>query len=88
MYKTAVFVLATLLSSTFASYVHNLDDEDHLQTITRSGVKISNYLKEAHFKVASNGGSTGYSWIVDYQSCDGIVDITTGYAQYSTNGEY
>ena len=80
MYKASIFTLATLFSSTLAAYVHNLDDEDHLAEISASGVKLSKYMKEAHFKVASNGGSTGYSWIVDYESCEGIVDITTAYA--------
>ena len=38
-------------------------------------------------KVTSNSGSTGYSWIIDDKSCDGIVSIETGYVYYPADDE-
>ena len=33
-------------------------------------------------KVTSNNGSTGYTWVIDQESCAGILDITSGYVYY------
>ena len=29
---------------------------------------------------------TGYSWIVDFESCAGIAEITSGYVEYEGDG--
>ena len=38
--------------------------------------------KIVYMKITSNNGSTGYSWIIDKQSCNGILDITQKYWYY------
>jgi len=72
-----------MLGATLAEFVHDLDDEDHLAEIASTGINLTNHEdnKEAHLKVSSNQ-STGYSWIVDHEDCDGLVDITSGYVAY------
>ena len=74
-------LLATTFSTVLADYVHDLDDEDHLADIKSTGINLSNVNKEAFLKVSSNQ-STGYSWIVDYDDCEDILDITSGYVTY------
>ena len=33
--------------------------------------------------MASNNGSTGFSWLIDRQDCNDILDITTGFVSNS-----
>ena len=85
MFKTRFIVLATIVSFALSEYVHDLDDEDHLADLKNKGINLSEHVSEAHLKVSSNGGSTGYSWIVDFDSCAGIAEITSGYVELTGN---
>ena len=85
MLKNKLILLATTLSAVLADFVHDLDDEDHLADIQSTGINLSNVNKEAFLKVSSNQ-STGYSWIVDYDDCEDILDITSGYVTYENDG--
>lgn len=85
MFKNKLLLLAaTLSAAAFAEYVHDLDDEDHLNEISMSGIILSNQNKKAFMKVSSNQ-STGYSWIVDYDDCRDILEITSGYVTYEND---
>ena len=86
MFKTRFVALAAFVGFAFANYVHDLDDEQHLSTLKRQGLNLSEHINEAHLKVSSNGGSTGYSWIVDFDSCAGIAEITSGYVELADDG--
>ena len=49
---------------------------------------MSQYNRESYLSVTSDSGSTaqGYTWLIDYDDCEGIVDITSSIAYYpSTN---
>ena len=46
MFKNKLLLLAaTLSAAAFAEYVHDLDDEDHLNEISMSGIILSNQNK-------------------------------------------
>ena len=47
--------------------------------ITESGINLSRVNPEAYLKITSNNGSTGYSWLIDTESCETILDIDVGY---------
>ena len=47
--------------------------------ITKSGINLSRVNNEAYLKITSNNGSTGYSWLIDTDACDAILDIDTEY---------
>ena len=64
MLKTTIAITA-LLGLTQAAYVHDLDDEEHLNEITASGLIFSLANRETFLKVTSNNGSTGYTWVID-----------------------
>ena len=42
MNATKLLLLASTLSTTFADYVHDLDDEDHLSEIMSTGINLTN----------------------------------------------
>ena len=85
MFIARLFTATALVSFAIANttYVHDLDDENHLKELQNDGLNLSQHVTEAHLKVSSNGGSTGYSWIVDFESCDGIAEITSGYVEFT-----
>ena len=85
MFKARFVALATLVSFALAEYVHDLDDEEHLADLKNKGINLSENASEAHLKVSSNGGSTGYSWIVNFDSCADIAEITSGYVESTGN---
>ena len=85
MFRSIVLILNALLSTGLASLVHNLDDERNVQQLSRDGLNLSGFVDEAHLKISSNNGSTGYSWIIDFDSCDGIVEITSGYVVFDND---
>ena len=79
----AVTTLLTLLALVQAnSFVHDMDDQQHLAMITESGLNLSKQNNEAYLKIGSNNGSTGYTWIIDQQSCKRYLDISSGYVFY------
>ena len=93
MLTKSLFALTALLGVTTAqsasSYIHDLDDDQHVQRIQFSGINMSQYNRESFLKVTSDAGSAseGYTWLIDYDDCEGIVDITSGVVYYpSTNG--
>ena len=47
--------------------------------ITKTGINLSRVNNEAYLKITSNNGSTGYSWLIDTDACDAILDIDTEY---------
>ena len=71
--------MANLLSLISAEEVHDLDSRNHLNDLTASGIELTNDDPVAHLKISSNDGSTGYSWIIDFEACDGIIDINSAY---------
>ena len=75
--RSTLFV--ALFVSTLAKYYHDLDDQEHVAMITKSGINLSRVNNEAYFKITSNNGSTGYSWLIDTDACDAILDIDTEY---------
>ena len=38
-------------------------------------------------KVTSNNGSTGYSWMIDYEECKDVIKIVSGYVYYEPEEE-
>ena len=74
MLKISISIIA-LIGSTQAIFVHDLDDEEHLRQISATGLIFSLTNREAYLKVGSNNGSTGYTWVIDHEGCDGIIDI-------------
>ena len=83
MQKTLSLLAATFISLTQADAVHNLDDESHLAEISSAGLTLSkDNGHEVSMKIASNNGSTGYTWIIDHQGCAGVVRIESGYVFY------
>jgi len=92
MLTKSLFALSALLGFTEAqgsgAYVHDLDDESHVQRIKFTGLNLSQYNRESFLSVTSDSGSSaqGYTWLIDYDDCDGIVDITSSIVYYpSTN---
>ena len=85
-------IAITLLSlmSTLAQgrYIHNLDDQAHLSVITESGITLSQINPYAYLKISSNNGSTGYSWILDRQSCFNVVEIDAQYVYSPPENEF
>ena len=75
--RSTLFV--ALFVSTLAKYYHDLDDQQHVAMITESGINLSRVNNEAYLKITSNNGSTGYSWLIDTDACDAILDIDTEY---------
>ncbi len=60
-----IIAIIALLGITQAAYVHDLDNEDHLDQISASGLNFSLANRETFLKVTSNNGSTGYTWVID-----------------------
>ena len=85
MFKSIVLILNALLSTSLASLIHDLDDERNVQKLSRDGLSLSGFVEEAHLKISSNNGSTGYSWIIDFDSCDGILEITSGFVTFAND---
>ena len=75
----AITILTVLCTLAHAQYTHNLDDQQHLSMITQSGIKLSQNIPTTYLTISSNGGSTGYSWILDRQSCYNVVQIDAEY---------
>ena len=50
--------------------------------ITASGVNLSKQNNVAYFKITSNNGATGYTWFMDKEACERIVDMESGYVYY------
>ena len=80
-------LLVALFVTTFAKYYHDLDDQQHIAMITESGINLSNVNNEAYMKITSNNGSTGYSWLIDTEACDAILDIDVGYVYHEAESE-
>ena len=38
-------------------------------------------------KVTSNNGSTGYTWMIDYEECKDVIKIVSGYVYYEPEEE-
>ena len=72
-------LLAALFVTTFAKYYHDLDDQQHIAMISASGINLSRVNPEAYLKITSNNGSTGYSWLIDTDACESILDIDVSY---------
>ena len=78
----AIACLLALLAIVRADYVHDLDDQDHLDLISENGINMNKQNKKVYMKVTSNNGSTGYTWIIDHDECKDILDIESGYVYY------
>ena len=74
--------MANLVNLIYAEEVHDLDSRSHLSDLTSSGIDLSNNKPTTHLKISSNDGSTGYSWIIDFEECAGIIDITSAYVSF------
>ena len=82
MQRTFCF-LGAILGLATANDVHDLDDAAHLAEISSSGLTLSEENgKEVNMKVISNNGSTGFSWIIDHNACEGVATIESGYVFY------
>ena len=82
----SIFFVALFVSS-LAKYYHDLDDQQHVAMITESGINLSRVNNEAYLKITSNNGSTGYSWLIDTDACEAILDIDTGYVYHEADDD-
>ena len=77
--KFSLISKALLFGCALGQKVYDLDDTQELAELESSGLQFEGAGAQENLKVASSNGSTGYSWLVDRENCDGIVDITNGY---------
>ena len=94
MLPISLIALGALLSLAkaqgFGAYVHDLDDESTVTRLTYTGLNLSPYSREAYLSATSDSGASaqGYVWVVDYDDCDRVLDITSSTAYYpSTDPE-
>ena len=85
--KISLYSVFTMLGLASADYVHDLDNEAHLADISSTGLTLTEQDPEIYLKVTSNNGSTGYTWIIDHDGCDDVVDIDAGYVYYPPEDE-
>lgn len=55
----------------------DLDDQDIVTELNTNGVAVSQ--GSAIMVTARTNPTTGYDWMVDLESCDGVVDIDQTY---------
>ncbi len=85
--KAITFLLTLIATIVQGDYVHDLDDQDHRDMISESGLNLSQYNREVYLKVTSNNGSTGYSWIIDHAACEGVATIESRYVYYEPESD-
>ena len=77
--KLSLLTKALLFGFAVGAGVYDLDNIDELETLENEGLQFAGAGDVNNLKVASSNGSTGYSWLLDRENCDGIIDITNGY---------